>query len=451
MFIAKNLHFLRHKLIQTTRLSRKSLDFLCLLIGSVIVSLTSLGFAKLADLGLELNIWWVKRYPYLAWIILPLGLAFLTWATKRFAPNVAGSGIPQVIASIKLPYTPFKTHLIKLETSLLKIPLTFLAMLIGASVGREGPSVQVGAAVMLAWGNFCRKHNLAFKGMCFNQLIATGAAGGLAAAFNAPLAGVIFAIEELGRGVILRWERRVLFGVLASGFIFVAIMGNNPYFSNYRGINSAPNMLMWVLLCAVINGILGGITARMIAKGPAGYVPPFLRGWVRRNPVVLAVLLGIILAALGVYSDGTTYGTGYSVVMSMLNDSPTDITADGIGILKILATIFTYWTGIAGGIFSPALTMGAGIGSDIWALTGGIVDERLLVLLSMSAFLAALTQSPLTAAVVVMEMTGSQSTMIWGIMGSLIASVVSRHFCPKPFYHLAAGRYRQQMQELNNS
>ena len=104
----------------------------------------------------------------------------------------------------------------------------------GASVGREGPSVQVGAAVMLAWGNFCRKYNFAFRGLSTNELIATGAAGGLAAAFNAPLAGVIFAIEELGRGVMLRWERRVLLGVLAAGFILVAIQGNSPYFPVIR-------------------------------------------------------------------------------------------------------------------------------------------------------------------------------------------------------------------------
>jgi H+/Cl- antiporter ClcA len=96
-------------------------------------------------------------------------------------------------------------------------------MAMGASVGREGPSVQVGAAVMLAWGNFCRKYNFAFRGLSTNELIATGAAGGLAAAFNAPLAGVIFAIEELGRSVMLRWERRVLLGVLAAGFILVGL------------------------------------------------------------------------------------------------------------------------------------------------------------------------------------------------------------------------------------
>ncbi|MCI4053742.1 chloride channel protein, partial [Klebsiella pneumoniae] len=107
--------------------------------------------------------------------------------------------------------------------------------------------MQVGAAVMGAWGAWCKKHGLAFKGMQENDLMAAGAAGGLAAAFNAPLAGVIFAIEELGRGIMLRWERQILLGVLASGFIQVAIQGNNPYFSGFNG-GVLEHIFLWVAL-----------------------------------------------------------------------------------------------------------------------------------------------------------------------------------------------------------
>ena len=116
-----------------------------------------------------------------------------------------------------------------------KIPLAFFGMLAGASIGREGPSVQVGAAVMLAWGDFWKRRGMQLRGFHANELIAAGAAGGLAAAFNAPLAGVIFAIEELGRGTVLRWQRLVLIGVLAAGFLVVAVQGNNPYFGTFGG------------------------------------------------------------------------------------------------------------------------------------------------------------------------------------------------------------------------
>lgn len=208
---------LARKIRQTRRLSRKSIAFLFLLAGSALVALTALFFAHLADFALELNAKLVQQYPWFAWIALPPGLPVIVWLTRKFAPFTAGSGIPQVIASLSLPYGAQKTRLIRLGQTLLKIPLTFLGMLFGASIGREGPSVQVGAAVMGAWGAWCKKHGLAFKGMQENDLMAAGAAGGLAAAFNAPLAGVIFAIEELGRGIMLRWERQILLGVLAAG------------------------------------------------------------------------------------------------------------------------------------------------------------------------------------------------------------------------------------------
>ncbi|QLB13854.1 H+/Cl- antiporter ClcA [Bisgaardia hudsonensis] len=444
--VPKIRYLLHKKLRQTHRISHKTIEFTCLLIGSSLVALLSFGFAKLADLGLELNIYWTNKYPYAIWIILPLGLSFLTWFTTTYTPYVAGSGIPQVIASINLPHSANKTRLVSFLQTLWKIPLTFLAMLFGASVGREGPSVQVGAATMLAWGNLCRKYGIAFVGLRANELMATGAAGGLAAAFNAPLAGVIFAIEELARGVLLRWERKVLLGVLACGFIIIAIAGNNPYFPHYKGETSVPYMFLWILLCGLTCGILGGIFARLLTKGLAGFSPTKIRGFIRRHPIYISFILGLVLALIGSCAKGQTYGTGYNVVSSALAGEQLDA---NIGIMKLLATVVTYWTGIAGGIFTPALTTGAGIGIQIHTLTGGIVDQRLLILLCMAAFLSGATQSPVTASVVVMEMTGSQPVLFWLLICSLFSSTTSRQFNPKPFYHFMAMRFRQLVQENN--
>ncbi|MDO4626955.1 MAG: chloride channel protein [Pasteurellaceae bacterium] len=441
-------YLLRKKIRQTTRLSRKTLELICLLIGSALVSFFSLGFAKLADWGLEYNAYWNQQHPLAVWWVLPFGLALLAWFTAKYTPYVSGSGIPQVIASMELPYGANKNRLIRFGQTLWKIPLTFLAMIIGASVGREGPSVQVGAAVMLAWGNFCCRHNLGFKGLTANQFIAAGAGGGLAAAFNAPLAGVIFTIEELGRGITLRWERRILFGVLASGFILVAMMGNNPYFPQYEGAYSAQNIIAWLALCGVLCGVAGGIFARLLAKGVANFSPNFVRGWIRRHPVSVAFILGIVLTILGKFSHGQTYGTGYDVVSHALDGI--NLQPDDLGIAKLFATVATYWSGIAGGIFTPSLTIGAGLGSQlahIASFNGSFIDSRLVVLICMAAFLAGATQSPVTASVVVMEMTGSQPVLIWLLIASIIASVISRQFNPKPFYHLGAGRFRQRVQE----
>ena len=154
---AKLRHFIHKKLRQSSRISRKTLELSCLLVGATLVALASLTFAALADYALDANRFWAAAWPLAPWFILPPGMALLAWFTRNHAPYVAGSGIPQVIAALGLPYGANKERLIAWPQTLWKIPLTFLAMLIGASVGREGPSVQVGAAVMLAWGAYCRR------------------------------------------------------------------------------------------------------------------------------------------------------------------------------------------------------------------------------------------------------------------------------------------------------
>ncbi len=435
-----------HKIRQTQRLSRKTVAFAFLLAGAALVALVSLLFAHMADFALEQNALLVRKYPWFAWVALPLGLPLIVWLTRRFAPYTAGSGIPQVLASLSLPYGAQKLRLLTLGQTMLKIPLTFLGMLAGASIGREGPSVQVGAAVMAAWGAWCKKHNLAFKGIQENDLIAAGAAGGLAAAFNAPLAGVVFAIEELGRGVMLRWERQIFIGVLAAGFIQVAIQGNNPYFSGFHG-TQLNHMLAWVLLCGLICGVAGGLFARLLYKGAAAFAPERWRGLIRRHPVLLAAIIGLLLAAIGTLYQGQTFGTGYheaSGALRRMYEAPA-----GVALAKWAATVLSYWAGIPGGIFTPSLTVGAMLGQHIADIANLQTGVNVLVLICMTAFLAAATQSPLTASVVVMEMTGGQNLLFWLLIGAIFASQVSRQFSPKPFYHAAGARYRQRVQEEN--
>lgn len=439
---ARTRRLARRKVRQVNRLSRKSVQLGLLLGGAALVALMSLGFAYLADKALAWNRQWVAYNGWLALVVMPLSLAALRWLTLRFAPNAAGSGIPQVIGALSLPPGPSQNSLVSLAQSLWKIPLAFFGMLAGASIGREGPSVQVGAALMLAWGDFWKRRGVQLRGFHANELIAAGAAGGLAAAFNAPLAGVIFAIEELGRGTVLRWQRLVLIGVLAAGFLVVAVQGNNPYFGVFGGAPLSQDMVMWLVICGALNGALGGIFAWLLGKGAVGVAPRSWRAWVRAHPIWTAFAMGLALAVIGLCTAGSVYGTGYAAAASLLDGQPA--VPDGFGLAKLAATVASYWAGIPGGIFTPALTTGAGIGHHIWEVAGDGVDQRVLVLISMAAFLAAATQAPLTASVVVMEMTGSQPMLFWLLVGSLLASGVSRQFCPQPFYHLAAGRFRRQ-------
>ncbi|CAJ0793114.1 H(+)/Cl(-) exchange transporter ClcA [Ralstonia condita] len=431
------------KLRQTSRMSRNGLRFTIFLAGAMGVALFSLVFSWLADTALAWQRALHERHAWAAFALLPPGLAALRWMTLRVAPQARGSGIPQVIATQHLP--PFgtaQTTLVSFPQALWKIALTAVALFLGASVGREGPSVQVGAAAMLAWGYWWQHRAGVRVGFHAQALLTAGAAGGLAAAFNTPLAGVVFAIEELGKGATLRWDRLVLAGVLASGFLSLAVVGNNPYFLVHEPILFLREAWPWIMLAALVCGVFGGLFAKLLLVGVAGLLPGPIGQRVQRHPVWTAFGCGVVIACIGAATQGDTYGTGYTQVAALLNGHP--IETHWFGVSKLVATVASYFAGIPGGIFTPSLAIGAGLGQHLWQLTSGLADERMLVLISMAAFLAAATQAPITASVIVMEMTRSQDMMFHLLAATLLASFVARQFCPRPFYHAASRGFRRE-------
>jgi len=426
----------------TARVSRHSFRIAIFLGGAACVAVCSLGFAWLAEEMLSLNRRITHAYWWSALLMLPLGFAGIRWMTLRLAPQARGSGIPQVIAAMSLPAGAAQNTLVSPLQSMWKVVLTAAGLLVGASIGREGPSVQVGAAVMLAWGRWWQKRPRFAVGFRPEALIAAGAAGGLAAAFNTPLAGVVFAIEELGRGSAVRWDRLVMSAVLGAGFIALSVFGNNSYFHMNESILALNASWLIVVVCALVNGVLGGLFAKMLLAGPSAWLPTAQRGWSERHPILLAAVCGVLVALLGMLAQGSTYGTGYEQAAALLNGHPVDSML--FGLAKLGATILSYFAGIPGGIFTPSLAIGAGIGDNIAQLLPGAVDGRLIALLSMAAFLAAATQAPITASVIVMEMTRSQDVTLLLLATTLAASLVSRQFCPRPFYHAASRNFRRE-------
>ncbi|KDP83497.1 chloride channel protein [Cupriavidus basilensis] len=432
---------------QMWRISRTTLRYAVFMCGAGCVALFSLIFAWIAEVALRWNYQLTAGTPWLAFVLLPFGLAALRWLTIRLAPQARGSGIPQVIAAVNLPPSgPAQTVLVSFRQSMWKVLLTTGGLLAGASIGREGPSVQVGAAAMLAWGRWCHER-LQFRiGFHPNALIAAGAAGGLAAAFNTPLAGVVFAIEELGRGTAVRWDRLVLSGVLTAGFLSLAILGNNPYFIVKTPILALHDAWGPVLLCALVNGVLGGLFAKLLIGGVPALLPARLRGWPVEHPVLVAFLCGLVAAVIGWSTGGATFGTGYEQAAGLINGEPHSTL--WFGIAKLVATVVSYFAGIPGGIFTPSLAIGSGIGANVaqWVghIFGGMTEPRVLALVSMAAFLAAATQAPITASVIVMEMTRSQDLTLFLLAASLLASFLARQFCPHPFYHHVAHTFRRE-------
>lgn len=410
-----------------------------------------MAFAWLAEKALDANLFLTHLHWWSGLLLLPLGFAGLRWLTIRHAAQARGSGIPQVIAAMDMPsHTEQQRLLVSLPQAIWKIALTAGGLLIGASIGREGPSVQVGAAVMLMWGAWWHRKTRTSRrlrvGFRTDALIAAGAAGGLAAAFNTPLAGVVFAIEELGRGSVVRFDRVVMSGVLTAGFLTLALLGNNSYFRVEQSFFALTNDWGAVLLAGLANGVLGGLFARLMLRGAPGLVPSGWRHRIQQHPIVVAAVCGLLAALLGLLTHGATYGTGYAQAASLLNGGASG--SELFGIAKLGSTVLAYIAGLPGGIFTPSLAIGAGIGEHVTTFFPGHFAPGLLALLCMAGFLAAATQAPITATVITMEMTRAHDLTLLLLAVTLLASFVSRQFCPRPFYHSASRNFRREAMAL---
>jgi chloride channel protein, CIC family len=395
-------------------------------LGGIAVGAAAVALAKLADQAqLAFNLLLsVSRYAAL--VVTPLGFALSAFLTRRYFPNAGGSGIPQAIAARHLTDTKARSPLVSIRVAVGKIVLTLLGLLCGASVGREGPTVQVGASIMFALGWLSPRRQ--------PGLILAGAAAGVAAAFNTPLAGIVFGIEEMSRSFETRTSSLIIGTVIAAGLTSLALMGNYAYFGSSPA--ALANGMDWLAVpaCGVAGGLLGGLFSRIVITMARGVANP-LGSVIKRQPLLFALLCGLAVAVCGLASGDTIYGTGYAQVKAALETGlppPSDF-----GILKFLATTFAAISGIPGGIFAPSLAVGAGIGANVASLLHG-APLAPIMLLGMVAYFAGVVQAPITAFVIVTEMTDNHAMVVPLMMASLIAYGTSRLLCEEGLYHALA-------------
>ncbi len=397
--------------------------------GAVLVAASAILFAKGSTVAISVFRGAVTVHPWLAFILCPLGLAAAVAMTRSLFVGAAGSGIPQTIAAIQNPAVAVESGVLSPRVAVGKILVTMLGLACGASVGREGPSVQVGAAIMYNLGNLLRQpqHDLR------RALILAGGAAGVAAAFNTPVAGVVFAIEELSRSFEERASGRVFSAVILAGIASMAVLGNYTYFGHTDAVLNLTNGWLPVVLCGVGGGLLGGLFARILVGFGRG-VPGRIGAWIRGYPVAFAGLCGLGLAVIGLISGGTTYGTGYDETRALLSGGDA---SPAWGLWKMAASILSYISGMPGGIFAPSLAAGAGVGKAL-AMWMPSVPSGAAILLGMLAYFTGAVQAPITAVVIVMEMTDNQSMTIPLMACALIAFKVSKQICPTPIYKAMA-------------
>ncbi len=401
--------------------------------GAVLVSLMAIAFARAADWAVEANTWLLTGRPWLILAVAPLALAVSLLLTRSLFPGAQGSGIPQVIASLHIPDEATVARVLSLRIAAGKVLLTLLGLVGGASIGREGPTVQVGASIMFALGRRLRLPTEELR----HALVLAGGAAGIAAAFNTPLAGVMFAIEELSHSFNSRTSGIVFTAVAVAGITALGISGNYVYFGHTSATLAFGVSWVAVPVCALVGGLAGGLFSTILLRAANGF-PGRTGLFLARHPLPFAGLCGLAIALLGLASQGATYGTGYAQARSIV-EGHAHLPAL-FAPMKLVANIVSYVSGIPGGIFAPSLAVGAGIGQWLADLLPR-ADTGAIVLLGMVAYFCGVVQAPITATLIVMEMTDNQAMTIPLMATSFIAFGASRLVCRRPIYGALARRF----------
>ncbi|MGZ3696325.1 MAG: chloride channel protein, partial [Bdellovibrionota bacterium] len=305
-----------------------------------------------------------------------------------------------------------------------------IGILAGASIGREGPTIQI-AASGFAWiGHRIRKFA---PQISFQSFLIAGASAGVAAAFNTPIAGITFAIEEIADNSFASFKQIVMFAIIVSGLIAQGISGDYLYFGQPEAIPVSISLLLWQsVLIGFLGGLLGSCFALLLAKPEVTRIP---KHWMLRT-----LFAGTACALVGYFTAAGTSGSGYEVTERILNHGTIEDVSFAFPFLKLLTTVLSYLSGMAGGIFSPSLSIGAGTGMALAKLFGWI-NFKSCALTGMVAFFSGAVGAPLTGVIIVMEMTNEHKLVLPFMIAAYLGYSVSRRIMPVPLYHYLAHKH----------
>ncbi|ORU93265.1 MAG: chloride channel protein [Cycloclasticus sp. symbiont of Bathymodiolus heckerae] len=391
-------------------------------LGAIFVGLSSVALTVGSEYMSELFRKLHQEYLLYSFLFTPICLTLLAWITLTFFPGSERSGVPQVKAALQSAQTGGEKPLLSFRIIVGKLLLSIGGIFSGASVGLGGPAIHIGAAFMTYFGRFANfgPHYLE------RGLILAGSSAGFAAIFSAPLAGIVFAIEEMGRSLEEKTSGLILTAVIFAGATAIIMLGQYVYFADHSV--SFPWGKAWFIIpiCGIVTGFMGGLFSLILLKGGA-----FLKSIRYLSPLKIAFICGVILAILNYFTDGATAGTGYQETKNYLLQA--DSMSAEYPLMRMLATIATFFVGIPAGIFVPSLSVGAGIGANLgeWL---PIAPISVVILLGMTGYFAGMLQSPLTSFVIIMEMTNTHDLLLPMMATAFIANGTSKLICPLSLY-----------------
>ncbi len=409
-------------------------------------------------IGFRLAIEWVQRLcwpegtgtiarvtaasPVARFLTPALGGLVVGLVVRTFAREARGHGVPEVMEAVAV-----RGGVIRPRVAVAKLFCSAVTIGTGGSAGREGPIIQIGSAIGSAIGQFLRVSSVRLK-----TFVACGAAAGMAATFNAPIAGALFAGE-----VILGSFGTALFGpIVIASVVGTAIsrsfLGNRPTFDiELQYSLESPWELITYALLGIVAALVGLLFISVLSRTEHGFERLRISPWLK--PALGGLVIGI--AAIWVPQ---TMGVGYDLMEPALLGQFAGWTMLGFLGLKLVATSLTLGSGGSGGVFAPSLLLGAMTGGSLGSLVGGVLPQGLVAnpgayaLVGMGAVVAATTHAPITAIVILFELTGNYEIILPLMITCTISTLLAMRLRRDSIYTIklsARGRRFLFGQEVN--
>jgi CIC family chloride channel protein len=409
--------------LQQLRLRENQLFFALTIVVGVLAGLSAVLFT-LAIEGLSRVLFGFDPSPARL-LLVPTGASLLAGVLLATVfPDVRGSGVPQTKAAFHL-----QGGVIPLRVPIGKFLMGALCVGSGHSMGREGPSVQIGAGLASVVGQWVGlpPHRL-------RELVPVGAAGALAAAFNTPVSAVIFALEELIGDLNAPLLGSTVVASVASVIVERSLLGNEPLFRvpTYQLVHPAELAAYAVL--GVAGGLLSALFCRVLLR-----VRRATLQLPARTKVVLPAVGGLVLGAIIVVVPAVM-GVGYEYIDQALNGGLVLSTLLLLCGVKVVATLVSYTSGNAGGIFAPSLYIGAMAGGAIGIVTQQVApfptaDPGAYALVGMGALFAGIIRAPMTSVFMIFEITQDYQILVPLMVANMLSFAISRRYQPVPIYH----------------
>ena len=414
----------------------ESLLFICI---GVLSALVCSAYAKLFSLAEHFSVTFFEHNPLAIFVMAPLGLLLSYFLVRWFAPGSSGSGIPQVMACVEDSHLAMK--LLRKSIILVKMGSSLMAVLVGAAIGREGPSLQISASIAYNLGKISKRFTIHARP---EQLLVAGAASGLAAAFNTPIGGIVYAVEELSQEHVRAFKDVLLLAVVISGLTAQLILGNYLYLGNPLVPSSNTiSMLFGIALLSLVCGMLGSLFSKVLSA---------LILWRSQKTITTQIVIiagiGLLLATSFYFLGSLSLYSGKEVINQSLFSGVA--VSWQLSLSRFFAPLLSSMTGIAGGIFAPALSTGAAIGN----ITAHLFDPEMKIIYSLAGmvgFLTGVTHTPITSFILVLEMTDRHSVVLPMMIAAVFSSIGARFLSNKSFYEHAVERILDENRSATQS